>query len=84
MPGWESLSALKQPSTGADAMCPALAAALAGLFDVFRLTDPAAKVILELGGELEPRLRCDADPYEDRRQIVWDGTALVVAHRPTG
>jgi len=48
------------------------------------LTDPGAKGGLKLFGQLQPGCSGDADPLQDRRQILGDGPALVVAHRPTG
>jgi len=48
------------------------------------LTDPGAEVGLEVLGQLQPSGSGDADPLQDRRQILGDGPALVVAHRSAG
>jgi len=48
------------------------------------LTDPGAEVGLEVLGQLQPSGSGDADPLQDRRQILGDGPALVLAHRPAG
>jgi len=48
------------------------------------VTDPTAEVVLEVLGQLQPCRSGDPDPHQDRRQVLGDGPALVVAHRPTG
>jgi len=71
----------EQSSASADATRPVVPPSLAGLLDVLGPTDPAAEVGLEVLGQLQPRGSGDADPLQDRRQILGDGPALVVAHR---
>jgi len=51
---------------------------------MFARTDPAAEVLLQLGGELQPGRCGDADQFQDRRQVIGDGAPLVVAYRPSG
>jgi len=77
-------SAGKQLPAGAGAARPAPTTSLANSHDMLGLTDPAAEVGLEVLGQLQPCRSGDADPLQDRRQIIGDGPALVVAHRPAG
>jgi len=48
------------------------------------LTDPGAEGGLKVLGQVQPGLSGDADAIQDRRQIIGDGPALVIAHRPAG
>jgi len=59
-----------------DAARPALAGSLANALDVLGLTDPATEMGLEVLGRLQPCRPGDADPLQDRRQIL-DITALL-------
>jgi len=77
-------SAGKQPPAGADATCLALTPSLANPPDMLGLTDPGTEGGPEVLGQLQPCCSGDAGPLQDRRQILGDGPALVVAHRPTG
>jgi len=57
---------------------------LASPLDMLGLPDPGAEGGLEVLGQLQPGRSGDADPLQDRRQILGDGAALVLAHRPAG
>ena len=48
------------------------------------LTDPGAEGGLKVLGQLQPGRWGDADALQDRRQVLGDGPALVLAHRPAG
>jgi len=50
--------------------------------DLLGLTDPATEVGLEVLGQLQPSRSGDADPLLGRRQILGNGPALVLTHRP--
>jgi len=71
----------KQPPAGADAACPALTASPANPLDMPGLTDPSTEGGLKVLRQLQPSRSGDADPLQDRRQILGDGPALVVAYR---
>jgi len=77
-------SAGKQPPASVNAARSALTLSLANPLDMLGLTDPDAEVGLKVLGQLKPSGSGDSDPLQNRRQLLGDGFALVVAHRPAG
>jgi len=65
-------------------MCIALTISLASPLDMLDLPDPDAEGGLKVLGQRLPGHSGDANALQDRRYILGDGPALVVAHRPAG